>query len=129
MLQGVIANLTRAQRAHVGKALVTASSVVRRDGQGLVYNAVYFTPADWVFVLCASKGVERVELLRRAVRLMRGAMAFYGKGRCMVIVDRDGESYEVALSRPNILLNMADHALGDELFGRLRHTDTVLQVP
>jgi hypothetical protein len=33
---------------------------------------------------------------------MGGAMAFYEKSKCLVIVDRDNSGYEVALSRPGV---------------------------
>lgn len=129
ILQDVIANLTRAKRVHVGRALVQVSAKVDAGAEGMTYQAVYFTPEDWVFVLCASRGLERSELLRRVQRLMVGAMACYGKSRCMVIVDRDRASYEVALSRPNLRVEISDHLIGNQLFGHLRQSDMIMPVP
>lgn len=129
VLQEIIANLTRAKRAHVGRALARASTKVDGNPQALIFNAVHFTPEDWVFVLCASRGLERSDLLPRIQRLMVGAMAFYGKSRCMVIVERDGKSYEVALSLPDLRLGVSDHLMGDQLFGHLRHTDVLMPIP
>jgi len=33
-------------------------------------------------------------------KVMLGALAFYQKRNCMVIIERDGESYEIGLSKP-----------------------------
>jgi len=59
---------------------------------------------------------------------MRGAMAHYGKQRCMVVVDRDGEGYEVAVTRPDLVYvpTAAEVQYGEQAFGRLRTVSVVV---
>ena len=52
--------------------------------------------------------------------LIGGALAFYGKTRCLVVIDRDGVSYEVANSRPAYQPSLTDYANGEGRFGRLK---------
>jgi hypothetical protein len=51
---------------------------------------------------------------------MRGAMAYYAKSHCLLVVDRDSVGYEVGLSRAGFQPTLTDHAIGDKLFGNLR---------
>ncbi len=106
--------------------MLRAIAKVDEDESGFTYASAYFTLEEWVFVLCASRGVDRVEVLRRVGHLMKAALAFYGVTNCMVIEDRDGVSSEAALSRPGVELTLADHAAGMRLFGHVRHTTTPL---
>jgi hypothetical protein len=59
---------------------------------------------------------------------MRGALAYYGKSRCLLVVDRDGVGYEVGLSRPDFRLSATDPALGDKFFGNLRTESRALSL-
>ncbi|MFZ3363630.1 MAG: hypothetical protein WA153_09315, partial [Candidatus Acidiferrales bacterium] len=52
--------------------------------------------------------------------LTRGALAHYQKSNCLVIVDRDGEHYDLALSRPDYQPTAEDAAIGEKYFGQLR---------
>jgi hypothetical protein len=75
---------------------------------------------DWVHVLGSSKKTARPELLSRLEPLMRGALAYFEKPRCFLVIDRDGVGYEVALSRPGYQPSLTDHAMGERLYGDLR---------
>ncbi len=72
------------------------------------------------------KGLDRVVLLERMRRLALGAMAFYGKNRCLTAVDRDAASYEVGFARTDSLPTLIERQPGHHLFGRLQTTDTPL---
>lgn len=124
-LQGVIAGLKRLDRVHLGEGLLSARATLDHDGTGFTFKVTHFPQANWAFVLCASRGVDRVEVLRRLTHLMRAALAFYAATNCMVIVDRDGVSYEVGLSRPGVELTSSDRSAGESLFRHLRHTVSV----
>jgi hypothetical protein len=52
---------------------------------------------------------------------MRGALAHYRKQKCMVLIDRDGEGYEVAITRPGeVFIPTAEDLLnGRKLFAGL----------
>jgi len=58
--------------------------------------------------------------------LMGGAMAFYDKPKCLLMVDRDNSGYEVALSRPGVRPTQAHVEAGKHLFGGQRITSTPL---
>jgi len=112
----------------LGQALLTAINKLSGQREGFTYQAAYFDSRDWVFLLCASKGTPRPEVLNRMGLLMRGALAFYKKANCTVVIDRDGESYEIGVSRPGFQPTPSDLALGDQYFARLRFTVAPLSV-
>jgi len=78
--------------------------------------------ADWVFVVGASRKIERAELYRQMDTLMASALTAYGKSRCFIVVDRDSAGYEVGLSRPDFTPTLADYELAHRFFGRLKMT-------
>ncbi|HUE05251.1 MAG TPA: hypothetical protein VMR62_37235 [Bryobacteraceae bacterium] len=126
-MQAALADLRLRERAELGRALIGSIERVADKRQGLTFRAARFdSMPEWVYVLGASKGVERAELLPRLTVLMGGAMAFYGKRKCLVIVDRDNNGYEVALSRPGVRPTRAHVEAGKRLFGGLRITSTPL---
>jgi len=120
-MQAALADLRLRERAELGRAFHGAIEQVAGKGQGLTFRAARFdSMPDWVYVLGASKKVERAELLSRMMVLMGGAMAFYEKPKCLVIVDRDNRGYEVGLSRPGVRPTQAHVEAGNRLFGSLR---------
>jgi len=125
-MQDVIAQLTFAERAQLGRALFAAGAKLEGQMEGFVYQSAQFTSRDWVYVLCSSKNIARPEVLQRVEYLQRGAMAYYKKNNCMVIVDRDGEGYEIAKSRTDYRPTLADYSLGERYFAHLRSTSMPL---
>jgi hypothetical protein len=128
VIQEVVADLRLSERASLGRALLAAINKVGGQAQGFTYQAAYFDSRDWVFLLCASKGTHRPEVLNRMGLLARGALTFYKKANCMVVIDRDGESYEIGVSRPDFEPTPFDLALGDQYFARLRVTVAPLSI-
>jgi hypothetical protein len=126
-MQAALADLRLRERAELGRAFHGAIDQVAGKAQGFTFRAARFdSMPEWVYVLGASKNVDRAELLSRMTLLMGGAMAFYDKPKCLVIVDRDDSGYEVALSRPGVRPTQAHVEAGQRLFGGLRITSTPL---
>jgi hypothetical protein len=126
-MQAALADLRLRERAELGRAFHGAIDQVAGKAQGFTFRAARFdSMPEWVYVLGASKNVDRAELLSRMTLLMGGAMAFYDKPKCLVIVDRHDSGYEVALSRPGVRPTQAHVEAGQRLFGGLRITSTPL---
>jgi hypothetical protein len=124
-MQGVIANLRLRERAELGRAFQGVILNLRdRRQYDFTYMAAYLDARpDWVFVFGSSKNVKRVEVLKRAAVLMPTAMAQYEKSKCMLIIDRDGESFEVAIDKSTSKPSVDDVAMGRRLFGKLKVAD------
>jgi hypothetical protein len=66
------------------------------------------TRPEFLYVFAAARGIARPVLIERVQFLLRGALAWYRKPAGLVILDRDGCGFEVAMSRPNFQLGEAD---------------------
>ena len=128
-MQAVLADLRLRERAVLGAALHNASiSLVPKD-RGLTFMAATLdSQPDWVYVLGAVKNIDRAELVRLIEPLMRGALAHYDKRQCLLIFDRDGRGYEVAIPRAEFKPSLADYEIGNRAFGNLRMTDERLEL-
>lgn len=126
-MQAALADLRLRERAELGRSFHSVIERVAQKDQGFTFRAARFdSMSDWVYVVGAARKVERAELLSKIMVLMGGAMAFYDKPKCLVVVDRDNQGYEVGLSRPGIRPTPADVQAGEDLFGNLRITSTPL---
>jgi hypothetical protein len=126
-MQAALADLRLRERAELGRALRGAIARVAEKDHAFTFRAARFdSMPEWVYVLGASKDLDRADLLSRCMLLMGGAMAFYEKPKCLVVVDRDNSGYEVALSRPGVEPTAADLEAGQLLFGGLRITSIPL---
>ena len=97
------------------------SSICKRRHTGTTSDGACRRKAGLDLCLRASKTWERASLLASMERVMRAALAHYQKRRCMMIIDRDGEGYEVAMSCPGLEFTPAeaDALNGARLFGGL----------
>ena len=124
-MQEVLTGWALRERAELGKQF---SAVVHElDGQktGYAQAAILLdSRPEWVFVFGSSKGWERAAMLRCLEPTMRAALAYYRKQQCMIVIDRDGEAYEVAATRPETLFapTATDLLTGRKLFEHLRLT-------
>jgi len=59
---------------------------------------------------------------------MRGALALYNKSRCLFVIDRDGDGYEVVISPAGFRPTLADEDIGRRLFGHLRVSEKRLNL-
>lgn len=123
-MQEVLCDLKLRERAEIGQALLNTSKNLSSETQGMKFCSIHFDTQDRVWVLSASKNIDRITLLRRMNALTHGAMAFYQKQSGMFILDRDGVSFEVGLSRPGYQPSENERDFGTKMFGNLKVTDT-----
>jgi hypothetical protein len=129
-MQEVPSDLPLRDRAELGKQFDAVVKKMHGRSEGYTQaTAQLDSRPDWVFVFGSSKGWERVSLLSTIERMMRGALAFYQRQQCMVIKDRDGAGYEVALTQPGLALipSKEDILNGEKLFSNLRITSKELR--
>lgn len=123
-MQEVLCDLKLRERAEIGQALLNTSKNLSSESQGMGFCSIHFDTQDRVWVLAASKNIDRTTLLARMNALTHGAMAFYQKQSGMFILDRDGVSFEVGLSRPGYKPSENEREFGMKMFGNLKVTDT-----
>jgi hypothetical protein len=128
-MQGVLSNLRLPERAELGRAFHDAMQQLSVKPEGFVYTAWCLdSKPDLVLVFGSSKKLERRVLLDRMIVFMRGAMAFYRKERCLMVMDRDGVGYEVGLSQLQSAPTPEELQLGNQLFGHLGIIDRPLSL-
>jgi hypothetical protein len=71
-------------------------------------------------VFVASKKRDKAELSEIVHTLAGAALAHFRKSSCLVIVDRDGEHYDLALTSPDYQPSPDDVIAGQKHFGHLR---------
>lgn len=124
-MQELIAGLNLGERAELGRAFDGA--IRNRESQGgagftFVATMVSSRP-DCVFLLGsfgATDSFTRDGLLLRFDPLTRAAMAHYSRTVSLIIVDRDGESYEVGINQLSGAPSAEDITNGRNIFGRLK---------
>lgn len=122
-LQEVLADLRLRERAELGRAFYSVNQKVSMQVEGLAKRAVRLdSRPDWVFIFLSSRGLERPFVLKTGSLLMTAAMAYYEKTRCLLVIDLDGQSYEVALRELGEQPTITDYALGEKFFGHVRVT-------
>jgi hypothetical protein len=127
-MQDVLAGLHLAERAALGSAFERAHQERKAmGGKGFAVAAALLDGhPDWVFVfgsLGTSGTFTRATLLSMFPRLANDAMFHYGRTKCLVIVDRDGLSYEVAIGE---LKGPPPEKYESKIFGPLKMTPTEL---
>lgn len=121
LLQAVIPDMRLRERAEIGSGLLGAIQKLADQQTGFTFRTARVdSRPDWVFLLAASKNWKRPDLIEKMELLVRGAMAFYGKTKCFFILDRDGVSFEVGQTRPDVELTADDRLAGERFFAHLR---------
>lgn len=123
VLQEILTDLRLRERAELGRAFYTVSERMSGQTQGISFLAVHVDGRDRVFLFIASKRTDRSDLSRIVHGLAGAALAHFQKGSCLVIVDRDGEHYDLALTRPDYRPSPEDAVAGRTHFGPLRMSD------
>jgi hypothetical protein len=127
-VQAELADLRLRERAELGRAFDSAIQKLLDKTDGFVFmSARLDSKPEWVYVFGSSRSVVPSELRRRILMLARGAMAYYGKQRCLLLIDRDKRSVLTVLSRAGFNPTLADFEIGQRLFGHLRVTTTPLE--
>ena len=126
----VIADLPLRERAELGRQFHKVIHRLSEKPQGYVQATAHVdSRPDWIFVFGASKGWARAGMLGCMEQTMRAALAYYQKQRCMIIIDRDGEGYEVLMTRPGQVFTptVVDVLNGNKIFGSLRVASVPLE--
>jgi len=127
-VQAELADLRLRERAELGRAFDSAIQKLSDKSDGFVFmSARLDSKPEWVYVFGSSRNVDPSELRSRILMLARGAMAYYGKQRCLLLIDRDKRSVLTVLVPPGFTPTLADFEVGQRLFGHLRVTTTPLE--
>jgi hypothetical protein len=128
-MQALLADLRLRERAELGRAFDECSTSLSVKSQGFSLRAAWLdSKPDWIYIFGASKNWERQDVLVRVNAVMRGALAFYDKPRCLLVIDRDGNGYEAAISPAGFRPTLTDAEIGRRVFGRLRVTENCLDL-
>ena len=120
ILQEILTDMRLTERAMMGRKFHDVAESMRGKTSGFTFAAAHADGKDWVFVFISCRGVDKPTRHGRAKRLAGGALAHYRKKNCLVVIDRDGEHYDLMLTNPEYEPDAADIAAGEELFGHLR---------
>lgn len=123
ILQEILVDMRLRERAELGRAFHAVIEGVSMQGEGFSFQASHIDGKDMVFLFIAARKVCKEEILRRAIMLTNAARAYFKKKRCMAIVDRDGEHYDLILSPPDYKTTTEDEDAGRKYFGSLRMFD------
>jgi hypothetical protein len=121
LMQDVLADLSLVARRQLGRGLLEAFGPPTKERKKkLVYRALYLDELPgFAFVALSSEGYDRQHVINCALALLRGALAHFGYSDGMVIADRDGDGFEIALVR-GYTPTAEDVRLGEERFSNLR---------
>ncbi len=124
-MQDTIAGLDLAERAELELAFENAiGKRTAQGGSGFTFAAAMVSSdPDLVFVLGsfgATEAFTRNNLLSSFDGVTRAATAHYDRKRCLIIVDRDGESYGVGLSEITSPPTQDEREAGQNVFGWLK---------
>jgi hypothetical protein len=120
MLQELLTGLRLRERAELGRAFHEVCERTRGQAQCLTFKAAHIDGIDRVFLFVSSKGWEKPRRLAVVTELAGGALAAYKKRDCFVIIDRDGQHYDLALTRPDYVPTPNDEAVGEKHFQPLK---------
>jgi hypothetical protein len=122
ILQEVLTDMRLTERAAIGRQFHNVAESMRGRASGLTMAAAHCDGRDWVFVFISCRGVDKPTQYGIAKILTGGALAHYQKKNCFVVIDRDGEHYDLMRSNPEYEPDAADIAAGEKHFGHLRMT-------
>ena len=123
--QAELADLRLRERSELGRAFDAVTQQLSSESEGFVFmSARLDSKPEWVYLFSASKNVAPTEVQSRIRALVQGAMAYYDKRKSLLLLDRDGRSVVVSMSRPGFTPTLADFEIGQRLFGHLRVTST-----
>lgn len=127
-MQAVLANLGLRERAELGRAFEDTMARRAASGSAFSHRAMHVdSKPDWVYVVGSSAGIGPADLDKIKWNLMVAALAYFRKTHCLLIIDREGKSYEVGLViQPSPPSSPTELALGDKFFGHLKMTDKPL---
>jgi len=120
ILQEILTDMRLTERASMGKQFHELTEATAKREQGLTFSAAHCDGKDLVLLFISSKGTPKSNLFNIATELTGAALAYYRKRHCFVIIDRDGEHYDLMLSNPDYRPTAEDATAGEKHFGHLR---------
>jgi hypothetical protein len=124
LMQEVLASFSLVGRRQLGAGLLdTFGPPGAAKPSPCIYRALWADEMpDVIFVAVSTTGIPRPEVISRALVLLGGALAHFGRRDGMVIVDRDSTNFEIALVR-GYTSTEADQEAGRKFFASLRVAD------
>jgi hypothetical protein len=120
LLQEILVDLRLRERAELGRAFHSVTERVCEQGDGLSFQASHIDGKDRVFLFVAARNRSKTQMSEAVHTLAGAAIAHFRKSSCLVIVDRDGKHYDLALTRPDYQPTADDEDAGRKYFGHLR---------
>lgn len=120
-MQALLANMQFRDRVGLGRSFSQIIDSMRHQQKGFacVANAVDYLP-DTVFVFGSSKKWDQSEIVKLFPLFTQSAMAHYGKTECLMVVDRDGEHFELCLVKaPSVPTDPKVIEFGRKTFGKI----------
>jgi hypothetical protein len=120
-IQEEFCELKLVERRALGRQLLEVRSKLRSDRtEDMAYTSARFdSNPERLYVVAASCGIARPEVLKRAHYLLTGGLAFYRKDKGVIVADRDGKGFEFTLM-DNFQPSPEHVTMGEYLFGKLR---------
>jgi len=122
-MQNELCDLVLDERRRIGEHFSDVTNRVKSHvcKNSMGYKVIWLdSKPDFLYVLSASKGCEREELIKKSEVLIRAALAEYHKKRGMVIIhNHDIDNFEVILL-DKFKKNASDTKIGNQLFGQLK---------
>ena len=130
LMQNELCDLVLDERRKIGNAFFEIMEKVKDEDnkESMIFKAIWSDSKPYFqYVLAASKGVERKELIKRSEVLIRAALAKYNKTRGMIITyNQDIDNFEVVLVN-KYDRNDSEVEIGEQLFGQLKMTDLPIE--
>jgi hypothetical protein len=120
ILQEILTDMRLTERAAMGRQFETVVESMSGKANGLTMAAGLVDGKNWVFVFVSCRGIDKPTRLGIAQTFAGAALAHYQKKNCLVIIDRDGEHYDLMLTNPEYEPDAADIAAGEKHFAHLR---------
>lgn len=123
-MQEVLSDLSLVARRQLGEAMIETSHPQTSEAPSpFTYRAIWLDEnPEFIFVIAASSGLDRQTVIRRGIILLGGAMAHFKRRNGMLIIDREGAGFEIALVKA-YTPNATDLDVGQRFFASLRITD------
>jgi hypothetical protein len=108
------------ERAESGRAFDAVSERVSTHGDRLSFQASHIDGRVRVFLFIVARKRSKAEIFEAIHTLAGSTLAHFRKNSCLVVVDRDGEHYDIALAGPDYELTAGDETASQKYFGSLR---------
>jgi hypothetical protein len=119
VMQQELCDLTLLERRCLGQLRNDVISKIEEDASALAHRAYIDHSRDRLYVIAASKGFDRKRAIDAAQTILTAGLAYYGKQRGIIIVERLGENFELAM-RDGFSQHEQFKALGEKMFGHLK---------